>query len=358
MALFLRFILSSHFNDGLSRCWYKATISRGFITYFFSRLVLNRAFIKILVLLSVFVSLWRIKTVLLITLVTIAFTAAGQTRVQGKNKINGTDLYLNVKGKGEYLLVLHGGPGLNHSYFSPHLNALEKKFTLIYFDQRACGKSAIPSSDSISIKFLVGDIEAIRKKFKIEKLNILAHSWAALQAVQYAMAHSENVNKLILSNPSMLSREYDEQAAQLVKKNTTREDSVKLASMRQGEMDASKYEEMFLISFRPSAFKKENVAKINLNLPRNFASANNALFTALMKDPVLGQNLYQSLSGLNFPVLIIHGDADVIPYESIERLSKELSQSELAVFKESGHFPFVEETELFNATVREFLEKK
>jgi proline iminopeptidase len=298
------------------------------------------------------------KTVLLITLVTIAFTAAGQTRVQGKNKINGTDLYLNVKGKGEYLLVLHGGPGLNHSYFTPHLNELEKKFTLIYFDQRACGKSAIPSSDSISIKFLVGDIEAIRKKFKIEKLNILAHSWGALQAVQYARAHSDNVDKLILSNPSMLSREYDEQAAQLVKKNTTREDSIKLANMSQGEMDARKYEEMFLISFRPSAFNKENVSKINLNLPKNFASANNALFTALMKDPTLGQNLYQSLSGLNFPVLIIHGDADVIPYESIERLSKELPQSELAVFKESGHFPFVEETKLFNATVGEFLRER
>jgi proline iminopeptidase len=299
------------------------------------------------------------KLFLLITLVSIAFTASGQTKLQGKNKINGTDLYLNVKGKGEYLLVLHGGPGLNHSYFTPHLRDLEKKFTLIYFDQRACGKSAIPASDSISIKFLVGDIDAIRKKFKIEKLNILAHSWGALQAVQYSMAHSENVNKLILSNPSMLSREYDGQAAQLVRKNTASGDSIKQANiMSQGEMDSKKYEEMLLLSFKPSAFKKENVSKINLNLPKNFAAANNALFTALMKDPSLGQNLYESLSELDFPVLIIHGDADVIPLESIERLNKELPQSELVVFKESGHFPFVEETALFNARVVEFLEKK
>lgn len=263
------------------------------------------------------------KTVLLIILIACASTVSGQTKLQGKNKINGTSLFLNVKGKGEYLLVLHGGPGLNHSYFTPHLNELEKKFTLIYFDQRACGKSSIPSSDSISIKFLVADIEAIRKKFRIEKLNILAHSWGALQAIHYSLDHPEHVNKVILSNPSMLSREYDEQAAELVRKNTSSEDSTKRADiMGQGEMDSKKYEEMFLLSFKPSAFKKDNVSKIHLNLPRNFAAANNALFTALMKDPALGQNLYESLGSLDFPVLIIHGDADVIPYGSIERLNK------------------------------------
>jgi proline iminopeptidase len=285
--------------------------------------------------------------------------ATAQSRLQGKSKINGTDLYTNVRGKGDYLLVLHGGPGLNHSYFIPHLNELEKRFTLIYFDQRACGKSAIPSADSISIKFLVSDIEAIRKKFKIEKLNILAHSWGALLAVHYSLGQPQNVNKMILSNPSMLSREYDEQAAQLVTKNTTTEDSVARAKiLGEGTLDSDKYEELFLISFKPSAFKKENVSKIDLNLPKNFSTANNSLFTALMKDPALGKNLYELLPALSFPVLIIHGAADVVPYASIERLNNQLSQSQLVILKESGHFPFVEETDLYNSTVIDFLKKK
>src|SRR5688572_25681117 len=76
---------------------------------------------------------------------------------EGKKRINGTNLYFSVKGKGDYLLVIHGGPGFNHSYFIPHLNALQKNFTVVYYDQRACGKSSIPAPDSISLKFLVDD---------------------------------------------------------------------------------------------------------------------------------------------------------------------------------------------------------
>lgn len=299
------------------------------------------------------------KAILLLALTFFSYNVSSQTRLQGKSKINGTSLYFNVKGKGEYLLVLHGGPGLNHSYFIPHLKELEKKFTVIYFDQRACGRSSIPAADSISIKFLVADIEAIRRKFNIGKVNILAHSWGALLAVQYALGYPEKVNKLILSNPSMLSREYDDQAAQLVMKNSTSEDSIARAKIiSEGVLGSGEYEELFLLSFKPSAFNRDNVSKIDLNLPDNFSTANNSLFTALMKDPSLGQNLYESLPALTFPVLIIHGAADVVPFSSIRRLDEQLPQSELVIFKESGHFPFVEETVLYNATVINFLRSK
>lgn len=74
---------------------------------------------------------------------------------EGLRTINGTKLFLSIKGKGETLVLLHGGPGLNHSYFKPHLNGLEKKFRVVYYDQRASGRSSTPSPDSITIKLLV-----------------------------------------------------------------------------------------------------------------------------------------------------------------------------------------------------------
>lgn len=299
------------------------------------------------------------KLIIIVVSVFLSYTACSQSITEGTSKINGTNIYINVKGRGDYLLLLHGGPGLNHSYFTPHLAELEKNFKVIYYDQRACGKSATPSADSISIKFLVADIEAIRQKFKIQKLNILAHSWGALLAVHYALQHPSEVNKMIMSNPSMLSREYDDEVAQFLKKNFTKEDSIAQAQiMGGGTLDTRKYEDLFLLSFKPSAYDKGNISKINLNLPDNFGVANNTLFTALMKDPALGQNLYESLSLLKFPVLIVHGSSDIIPFRSIERLNQQLPQSEVAVFKQSGHFPFVEETALYNKTVLKFLNAK
>ncbi|HET6539283.1 MAG TPA: alpha/beta fold hydrolase [Chryseolinea sp.] len=273
----------------------------------------------------------------------------------GRRKINGTNLYFSVKGKGDYLLVIHGGPGLNHSYFKPYLKPLENTFKVVYFDQRACGKSSIPASDSISLKFLVDDIEEIRKVLKTEKINILAHSWGVVLAIQYGLQYPGRISKLILSDPVMLSREYDQEAAALVQKKSTKEDSVVRAKIvSDGNLDTKDYEELFRLSFNPSAYNRDNVAKINLNLPDNFGVANNALFTGLMKDPSMNANLYDSLRSLKFSVLVIHGQADVVPLSSVKRLNENLPKAQLEVFQRSGHFPFVEESVLYNEKVNAF----
>lgn len=274
--------------------------------------------------------------------------------------VNGTKLFVSVQGKGkESLLVLHGGPGLNHTYFMPHLNEVEKKFSVIYYDQRASGQSHVPSPDSISIEFLVNDLEELRKLLKIKKLNILAHSWGAVLAVHYALAYPGKIKKLILTNPAMLSREYDQEAAKLAKAKTSPEDSVHRAQlMASGEMDVKKYEDFMLLSFKSSAFDPTNLKKLDLNLPANFQEASKALFTGLMKDRAHQVDLYPRLSALKFPVLIITGVADIIPPASIEKLQSNLPFVSMQEFKQSGHFPFIEETTKFNQIVIQFLEQK
>ena len=288
----------------------------------------------------------------------LPFYASGQTTGELLS-INGTELFVTVKGNGEPLVVLHGGPGLNQSYFQPYLDALEKNFKVIYYDQRASGKSATPPPDSISMSFFIKDLEGIRKAFSIKRLNILAHSWGAVVAAHYALNYPRQIKKMILSNPAMLSREYDEEAARLSQKKTTHEDSVKRAElMGAGPMDINKYEAFFIMSFQSSAYDRKNLNALNLNLPENFPDANKALFTGLTKDPAQNMNLYDDLRSLKAPTLIIHGQADIIPLRSIDRLKGSLPNSQLLIFSESGHFPFVEETERFNYVVQTFLNAK
>lgn len=291
---------------------------------------------------------------LLLSLPSIAQLKTGE----GKRKINGTNLFLTVRGKGEPLLVIHGGPGLNHRYFIPHLAGLEKNFTLIYYDQRACGLSDIPSTDSISIKFLADDIDFIRKELKIEKLNILAHSWGAVLAAHYSLLYPGHVKRLILSNPSPFSREYDEQSAALIKQRTTQQDSTERATIiGKGNLDTGDYERLFQLGFRPSAFRPSNIALLKLDLPARFPETISALFTALSKDKLFQVNLYDEVKAFRFPVLIIHGKSDVLPMAAVDRLKKEIVQAEVVIFERSGHFPFVEETALFEDVVSRFLRK-
>lgn len=276
----------------------------------------------------------------------------------GRKKINGADLFISVKGKGETIVVLHGGPGLNHGYFKPHLDELEKKFRVVYYDQRASGQSATPSVDSLTLNFFVEDLEALRMHLKLEKLKLLAHSWGAVLFTHYALKYPGRIEKVMLVSPAMLSREYDQAAAAAGKAKATAQDSLDRASIvSKGNLQIQDYEAMLKLSFKASAHDRKNMDHLNVNLPANFVGASRALFTGLMKDPSSQANLYDSLRKFNFPVLIVHGQADILPIVSIERMRKNLPLGSLMIFEKSGHFPFIEERKRFISLAMDYFKK-
>lgn len=54
---------------------------------------------------------------------------------------------------------------------------------------------------------------------------------------------------------------------------------------------------------------------------------------------------------------IIHSDKDPISLESSQAIHETIADSQLAVFENVGHIPFVEEPDLFYATVRDFIQQ-
>jgi len=294
-----------------------------------------------------------------LTLVLIVLSASAQVvSFQGLKQLNGTQLYVKIIGKGEPILVVHGGPGLNQSYFFPHLNSLAKRYQLIFLDQRASGQSATPAPDSISLDFLVADMEALRSHLKLEKINILAHSWGAIPAVQYALDYPKRLNKMILCNPVALSTEYNPELTRLQQKRMTKKDSIdrvtllNSASFKAGE--AAAYKELLLLSFRHAFYRPANLAKLNIEIPGNYTWASRALFTGL--GPDLSQyNYYPRLADCPTPVLIMHGAADVMPLKLQEQAKASFAKAFLLTFRNSGHFIFIEETERFRKEVIGFL---
>lgn len=142
--------------------------------------------------------------------------------------INGTSIFIREIGKGSPIIIVHGGPGLNHSYFLPHLNSLAKKNRLIFYDQRACGNSSgMLDSTQMSLSLFVEDIEEIRKNLKLGKVAILAHSWGGLVAMNYASKYSQNISALILSNSvSPKFGEFEKETNQRLKLRVPVEDSI------------------------------------------------------------------------------------------------------------------------------------
>lgn len=284
---------------------------------------------------------------------------------EGHRSINGTKLFCKIQsqpfkketGKGEPLLIVHGGPGLNHTYLLPHLKNLSKWFTLVFYDQRASGRSAIPTADSISLKFFADDIEGIRKNLGVEKIMLLSHSWGAIPVTQYALDYPDRVKGIIYCNPVTLSKEYDiliqeAQSSKITGRDSTNR-SIILGSpdFKAGKADA--YRRLLMLSFAHSFSDEKNYDKLNLELQPKFKEASQALYTGLGAD-LRAYNYYNSVQRFRFPTLILHGRADALPLQASERLLESIPNSRLAIFRNSGHFIFIEEPKKFYQEVVTF----
>ncbi len=280
---------------------------------------------------------------------------------EGLKDINGTQLYFKVIGEGEPLLIIHGGPGLNHNYFLPHLESLAKKYQLIFYDQRSAGQSALNVKAYMTLKTFSEDIEAIRIVFGIEKLNILCHSWGALPATQYAIDHPDKLNAIIYCSPIPLSSKLAMQSNQVGIEKTTSADSLKRAQLiaspgfQKGDM--ATVNALMMLSFKQVFCDTTKMEKFDPKLPENYLVASLSL-SGLMAD-MKGYNYYPKLSAVkDVPVLIIHGSCDIVVPEADQKIKDALPNATMITFENSGHFPFIEENRRFNKTVKKFLRGK
>ena len=305
------------------------------------------------------------RILVLIFLLTLHVSWAQPKSFDGLKTINGTKLYVKIfeqpykakSGKGEPLLVVHGGPGLNHTYFLPYLKSLSKWFTLILYDQRASGRSSVPSPDSLSLAFFAEDIEGIRKDLGIEKILLLTHSWGIIPVTQYALRYPDRVKGIIFSSPVPLSKEFDNLTREAQKLKASSRDSANRSliigspDFKAGHADA--YRRLMLLSFQHSFADERNLEKLNLVLRPDYKVTSQALFTGLSKD-LSDYNYYGSVQRFKFPVLIQHGRQDILPLQASEKLLESIPNSRLMIYRNSGHFIFIEEPKKFRQEVTSF----
>jgi len=68
--------------------------------------------------------------------------------------IGDTRLFVGERGQGYPLIVLHGGPGLDHHEFADYLDPLCDQFRLILVDMRAQGRSDVCPEETWTLKMM------------------------------------------------------------------------------------------------------------------------------------------------------------------------------------------------------------
>jgi proline iminopeptidase len=274
--------------------------------------------------------------------------------------INGTSLFVKRIGRGEPIVIVHGGPMLDHGYLVSGLAALADDYELVFYDQRLQGRSAgTVEPSSVRLQTFVDDLEALRTSLGYERIHVLAHSWGALVAMHYAVEHGEHLRSLILLDPtapsSELSREEERSHARL-----TDEDRAAMAAIRATpEFQARRPDaiaRMLRATFAPQFHDREALARLELYVPEDYVARSQQL--AGLGSDLASFDLLEELRAVRAPVLVVYGADEPGAEVSGPRWREALPQARLLVVPEAGHFPFLEQPEALQRELRAFLSAK
>jgi proline iminopeptidase len=96
------------------------------------------------------------------------------------------------------LLLLHGGPGGDHSSFKPAYAQLADVAQIVYLDHRGQGRSDRSSPERWNLAQWADDVKAFCHALEIQKPIVLGLSFGGFVAMAYALRHPEHPAKLVL----------------------------------------------------------------------------------------------------------------------------------------------------------------
>ncbi len=282
--------------------------------------------------------------------------------------IDDIDLHYRIRGSGpDTLVVIHGGPGLSIGYLEPDLEALTEKYTLIYYDQRGAGRSTmIIDPDLLHIDKYIADIEAVRRHFGIDRLNLLGHSWGASLGARYVRAHPDNVSRLVMVSPGAVR--IDPYDAMFFPRVTAWMDNSQLAEFASlhktfvegnGEILAvcRDFFNLFKRGYFYDPLDLETFARMRGDIcsAPDQALRNSWMVNALTMQSLGEYDWRNDYEDIDIPVLVITGVRDIFPVENFHEWEGAFQNAQLVLLDSAGHYPHVERPDEFFLRVEEFL---
>lgn len=220
---------------------------------------------------------------------------------------NGVNLYYEVYGKGEPLLLLHGN-GQSIRDFYRQIPFFEKDYQVIVPDCRGRGKSTI-NDDELTYHIEASDINNLLDHLQIDSANIIGWSDGGIIGLIMAMDYPKKVKRLVASGANVLQ-------------DTT--------------------------SFPPADFPKYK--KIVTDITRPMITRR--LYKLMLDHPNIP---VKELGKIQCPVLIVAGDHDEILIGHTVSMFEAIPKGQLFIAPKSSHYLLSENPKVFNEAALKFL---
>jgi len=283
-------------------------------------------------------------------------------------KIDGYKINVETHGKGEPMFFFAGGPGNSHDYMEGNFGHYYKTHQVVFIDMLGRGLSDdAKDANEYSIANDVHIAEQVRKKLKLGKITVVGHSYGTVVAQAYAIKYPQQVNKMVLiagfhsgemwqancdSYNHYAMTHYPEKWAQV--------DSLRALGYVSSDEVFSKLYGSF-----PVKYVYYHDTKLKQRVPKTkYRGWNGDVYYGIIgrdADFFVGGDMIDTdfrreLKKLDFPTLIVAGRYDGVSTPEYNVQYKiYMPQAQFEMFEQSGHNPYLEESEKFYKLMDDFL---
>lgn len=265
-------------------------------------------------------------------------------------------------GKGEPILIINGGPGMNSNGFADMAKTISQLgYTTIIYDQRGTGKSVLEKVDSttITMDLMAKDIEDLRKQLKIDKWTVLGHSFGGLLACHYYSKYPESVNKLIFSSSGGVNLNFRNYLAEQIQHNLTppQRDSLSFYQDKITGGDTSFQTRSKRAEFVANAyvFHKDYAKRIAGRLLEMNWNVNSLVIQDLVN---IHYDYKNKFINSKIPVLVIQGKNDIIKVETAQEIKDSFGNAKIKLLKNCGHYGWLDDPTEYFGSIKTFLQRE
>lgn len=272
-------------------------------------------------------------------------------------QIRDVSLFVKVIGKGDPLLLMHGGPGLDHTTLLS-LEPLADQFTLIFYDHRCNGRSLGADDTSFTWENLTADADALRQSLGLERWAVLGHSFGGNVALEYALRYPQNLS-LALMNTGGDQWWVNHNAPELLGRRGYSAGAVQAARrFYNGRMAPGQFMSNF-VPFMQAYYYNDSLLALGRDLisgfrhdPKMRPEATIAGYSRLLQ----GWSVMDRLGEIRVPTLVLAGRyCFLFPPEHQAILANRIPGARLEIIERASHSPHSERTATVLPILRGFL---
>ena len=270
--------------------------------------------------------------------------------------IREVSLFVEVIGHGPPLVLMHGGPGLDHVSLTP-FRELADRHTVVLYDHRCNGRSTGAPVTSMTWENLTADADALREKLGLEQWAVLGHSFGGHVALEYVLRLPERVSRLVLLDTAGDVRWSQENAAKVLAGRGFSPATVAVARRFHSGLFAPKNFVRLSMRLMPAYDHRFSLLRLAREMVeggwRMKMRPEALIFGGQM---MRGWSVMDRLGEIRVPTLVIAGRDDFLfPPESQALLAAGIPNARLCIIEGAGHNPQAERPTETMEAIAEFL---